>query len=199
MTPDTKVKIEFILDPEVDKIPQEFNEFTGSFTFYFPFCQVYSELDKDIRVIQMPKDSRVIDLMKRTDMIKITGSWYNDTDDEYDGRTSFERLLDLRFIEKYLPVVGLFTWVNKAKTITATVISRLLNADVEPGQGDEITYNFEFLILDRTVQSSRTDAVSSVLSQIDTSSLTWDNKSSLYPHLLESDIELGFAFGPEET
>lgn len=152
MTADTNVSIEFVLDPEAVSVPVEINQYTGSFEFYFPACQIYNTVSKDIRVVAMPRSTRVIDLMRRTDMIRIVGIWQDDPAGEYDGYTSFERLMNIRFLCKYLPVLGKFTWENKGGTIEETVISATLNADIEPGSGDLINYNFDFLVLDRTVE-----------------------------------------------
>jgi hypothetical protein len=150
--PDKAVSIEFVLDPEASSIPDEISQYTGLFQFYFPACQVYNDLSKDIRIISMPGSTRVIDLLRRTDMMKIVGIWRDDVNGDYDGLTSFERLMNIRFLCKYLPVLGTFTWINKAGTIQETVISYALNADIEPGCRDLISYNFEFLVLDREIE-----------------------------------------------
>jgi hypothetical protein len=149
---DKTVSIEFVLDPEAE-VPKEMSLYSGSFIFYFPFCHVYNDLSKDVRIVSMPKNTRVIDLMRRTDIIRIVGTWYDDDIEKlYDSITSFQRLMNIRFLCKYLPVLGKFEWVNKTGTSSEVVMGFSLDADQEPGGGDAITYNFEFLVLDRELE-----------------------------------------------
>ena len=76
--PDKAVSIYFVLDPEASSVPDEISQYTGLFKFYFPACQVYNDISKDIRIISMPGSTRVIDLLRRTDMMKIVGIWKDD-------------------------------------------------------------------------------------------------------------------------
>ena len=115
--------------------------------FYFPGCNVERALDKDIRIISMSGITKVIDLLRTDDSLKISGSWLNDDNAEYDGLTTMVRQ---EFLYEYCTVTELyaaFTWDDNTYSETLYLLPHTLNCDQEPGNVGIFTINFLFAVL----------------------------------------------------
>lgn len=131
-----------------ETLPDELAEFDGTFTFHFPAVRVARGLDKDLKIINFSGQTRAIDLMRVSDSIRLMGYWRDDTDAEYDGLTSIDRVNNLYLLNTFLEMYGEFTWSSGTDTETLRVMSHDFNCDSTPGEGDLIQYNFLFAVVD---------------------------------------------------
>lgn len=123
---------------------------TDLMALYFPACTVTRALDKDIKIISMSGTTRILDLLRSDDSIRVVGTWLNDDQDSlYDGLTSFDRHDLLYELCTKTEVYGVFTWSAGPYSETQYVMPHDFNCDQEPGNVGMFTYNFLWAVLNK--------------------------------------------------
>jgi hypothetical protein len=146
---DRNVSVTFVLQlKEGEEPPEEYANFSGSLTFWFPASKVFRALDKDIRIISMSGDTRALDLFRQDDSVRIVGIWQDDPTGDYDQRKSLERQHMLYLLNSLVEVVGWFTWSSRDDRESLKCMLHQAHCDAGEGEGDLLNYNFLFAILE---------------------------------------------------
>jgi hypothetical protein len=128
--------------------PKNIKLTVGGRTYYFTFCKVWREMQKNLVIFKLAKQNKGRDLLRVEDRFHVSGMWFDDDDaNDYDGLTAFVRYKNFMSQAKYglstmnIGPTCLFTWGDysyrvKIENPTFSKMS---------GEGDRIEYDLSLI------------------------------------------------------